>query len=381
MTTFGIICEFNPFHNGHKRLIDSAFSMGADRVVCVMSGNAVQRGELAIVDKYERAKAAVLCGADLVLELPFPWCAASAEYFASAGIELLSHFCDAIIFGSECGDVELLSLAARQAAEKGFREELRERLGEGERAADTYFSMLEERCGRKLSSNDLLGIEYIRAIIESGYTMKAYTVKRDGADYSEQILTEGENPSATAIRSAWRQGETADEYMPKEAAEVFRHAEKSDIERLSRAVLMYYRLADAEALSLLAELDGGVANRIVTTARESAGISELFDGIKTKRYTDAKLRRALLFGLAQVKTELLRQKPEYTTLLGANEKGRDLLSKIRKNEKIRVVTKPADAPRDCEHFRAAQRLEDIFLLSLPEVRSSGSGYRKGAFIK
>ena len=116
MADFGIVCEFNPMHNGHVRLIDEAKKRGAERVVCVMSGNAVQRGELAFADKYTRAKIAVDCGADLVLELPYPYCAASAEFFAGAGIRILSELCDNVIFGSERGDIELLTSAARVAA-------------------------------------------------------------------------------------------------------------------------------------------------------------------------------------------------------------------------------------------------------------------------
>ena len=112
MSVFGIVSEFNPFHLGHEYLIRSARDMGADSVVCVMSGNATQRGELAITDKYTRAEAALCGGADLVLELPFPWSSASAESFALAGISVLNSFCDTVIFGSECGDIELLKKIA-----------------------------------------------------------------------------------------------------------------------------------------------------------------------------------------------------------------------------------------------------------------------------
>ena len=117
---FGIICEFNPFHAGHRYLLDSARGLGAENIICAMSGNAVQRGELAIADKYGRAKSAIENGADLVLELPFPWSSASAEYFALAGIKALAPFCDAIIFGSECGDIEILKRAASSAVSTGW---------------------------------------------------------------------------------------------------------------------------------------------------------------------------------------------------------------------------------------------------------------------
>ena len=114
MKNIGIVCEFNPLHNGHERLLRYARELGAQRVVCVMSGNATQRGELAVLDKYTRAKAAIASGADLVIELPYPWSSASAEYFARAAIAVLSGFCDTLLFGSECGDIELLKNAAKR---------------------------------------------------------------------------------------------------------------------------------------------------------------------------------------------------------------------------------------------------------------------------
>ena len=123
MAVFGIISEFNPFHNGHKYLIDRARQAGAEAIVCIMSGNAVQRGEVAFLEKHERAKMALACGADLVLELPFPWSAASAEAFAYCGVSIANEFCDTLIFGSECGDINKI----RQASEISSSEEFVER--------------------------------------------------------------------------------------------------------------------------------------------------------------------------------------------------------------------------------------------------------------
>ena len=381
MTGFGIICEFNPLHNGHKRLIDEARSRGADAVVCVMSGNAVQRGELAVADKYLRAKAAVLCGADLVIELPYPWSAASAEFFAGAGVGILSHFCDNVIFGSECGEIEVLKRSAEMALTKEFRDEYRARLAEGEGAASAYFSMLKGAHGQELSSNDILGVEYIRAAIEQGLDIKFHTVKREGAAYNEKCLGEDINPSASAIRSAWRAGQNAEKYMPKEAVEVFCNADTTDLSYLSRALLMYFRLAHANAFSNIAETEGGLVNRIIAAAKNSADENEFFEAVRTKRYTDAKLRRAMLFCLTGVTSELLREMPQYVTLLGADEKGRELLASARKSGKINVVTKPADAPRDTEQFIVGERLEAVFTLATKNPSDVGESYRKGAFIK
>ena len=381
MSTFGIVCEFNPLHNGHKRLIDEARRLGADSIVCVMSGNAVQRGELAVTDKYTRAKAAVLVGADLVLELPYPWCASSAEYFSTAGIEILSHFCDSVIFGSECGDINLLRRAAEAASSEAFKAEFDKKTEQGEGAAKAYFSLLERYTGVSLSSNDLLGIEYIRTAMEKRFNIKFYTVKREGAGYNESTLSIGQNPSATAIRRAWREGTDVDSYLPKEAAEVFAGAERTDSEIISRAVMMYFRLADAKNFDNIAEAEGGIANRIVSAAKSADSPNSFFDMLRTKRYTDAKLRRSMLFCMTGVTKELLKQSPEYITLLGASDKGRELLSKARKDESINIVTKPADAPRESEQFRAGEKLECIFTLSYGNSTDVGESYRKNAFIK
>ena len=385
MSNFGIVCEFNPFHNGHKRIINEARTLGADNVVCAMSGNAVQRGELAIADKYTRAKAAVLCGADLVLELPYPFSAASAEYFARCGVRILSDFCDNIIFGSECGDISVLTEAAEIVCSDDFKKEYRARLDSGEGAASAYFSILGEHGFGELSSNDLLGIEYIKAANELGLDIQFYTVKRNGDAYRESRLGENENTSASAIRAAWRGGNLNTEaYMPPEAYEVFleaaRNGELSSYDEISKAVLMFFRASNGEDFRGIASTDGGIANRICSAAREATGIDELYEKIRTKRYTDAKLRRAVLFCLTGVSEEMLNGTVGYTTLLAANSRGRALLSLARRGNTLRIVTKSASAPRDSAQFAAEERLSDIFTLSQKKPLDAGVAFRKNAFI-
>ena len=183
MSIFGIVSEFNPFHRGHEYLVSCAKEMGADAVVCVMSSNATQRGELAIVDKYQRAEAAVCGGADLVLELPFPWSSATAEGFATAAVYILSSFCDTVIFGSECGDIDILRRAAELTASNVFKEKYAERLSLGEQSAAAYVSLVQNELGVTLSSNDLLGVEYIKAAGALGLDVDFKAVKRQGSAY------------------------------------------------------------------------------------------------------------------------------------------------------------------------------------------------------
>ena len=386
MRNVGIICEFNPLHNGHKRIIDYARELGAEKIVCVMSGNATQRGELAVLDKYTRAKAAVACGADLVLELPYPYCSASAEYFARAAVSILAGFCDTLLFGSECGDIEQIKNAAELAASEDFREEYRRRISDGEGSAAVYFDMLG-RAGQNFSSNDLLGVEYVRAIGELSADMTPVTLKREGADYNDDRIDGASYPSATAIRKMWQElgFEDSAKHIPKEAYKIYEDAyfegEMSDIFQLSRAILMYFRLRSPEDLQSYAECEGGIANRICTLAHECSSLEELYEKLSTKRYTDAKLRRALLFALTEVERELLCKLPEYTTLLAADARGRELLSANRKSGGQTVVTKPADMPSDSAQTEATQKLDAIFTLAKMNPNGSGEYMRRGAYIE
>lgn len=386
MRNIGIVCEFNPLHNGHARLLRHARELGAERIVCVMSGNATQRGELAALDKYTRARAAVACGADLVLELPFPWSAASAEYFARAAISVLSCYCDTLLFGSECGDIELIKQGAKLASGEDFREEYRRRTRAGEGAAGAYFDMLKE-AGASLGSNDLLGVEYVRAMAELGVDMTALTLKREGADYNDESIDGASYPSATAIRKMWQEIDFSDsaKHMPRAAFEIYEKAyfegEICDAYQLSRAILMYLRLRSPEELGRYAECEGGIANRISALAHECASLEEFYEKLSTKRYTDAKLRRALLFSLTEVTRELLSALPEYTTLLAANTKGRELLASSRKSAGMAVVTKPADTPAESAHTEASRRLDAIFTLAKMQPCGSGEYMRQGAYIE
>lgn len=387
MKIYSIISEFNPFHAGHALIVSEARAQDADAVVAIMSGNAVQRGELAALDKYVRAEAAVRAGVDLVLELPFPWSAASAEYFARAGVFVASAFSTDLIFGSECGDISQLERAASLAQSADFRREYRRRIESGERAAESYFSMLKERGCPNFLSNDTLGIEYIRAANGIGADLKMHTLKRAGAAYNDTDVGSAQYPSATAIRRMWQElgFEDSASYIPSEAYGVYEKAyfegEMCDAYQLSRAILTYFRLRSPSDFSDCAENEGGIANRICALAHECASLEELEEKLSTKRYTDAKLRRALLFAMTEVTRDLLGELPEYTTLLAANSKGRELLAANRKSGGITVVTKPADEPKESAQAIAARRLDAIFTLAKMQPNCSGEYMKRGAYIE
>lgn len=378
MSVFGIISEFNPLHLGHQYLIQQARQSGAQTVVCIMSGTTVQRGELAVADPYLRAEAAILAGADLVLSLPFPWCSASAEGFAAGGIAIARHFCDTVFFGSECGDVELLTRAATVSASQDFRDAFSARLENGEQAASAYHALLKEYGIEDLSSNDVLGVAYIRAALEQNAALRFQTVKRVGSAYSEQNVLDGQYPSALAIRQMWHDGKFEESlaYLPHECAELYRRARDegrlTDPDALDSIWLSFFRLHEPEALAECLGAEGGLARRICAAARESTTAQELLERIRTKRYTDAHLRRTMLFCLADVHPEDVKILPAYTTLLAANERGRDLLKQGRREDRIPVVTKPSDSPKDTTQFMATQRVDSIFTLAT-EKRTPADG--------
>lgn len=375
MSVLGIICELNPLHLGHVRLLQAARERGADGIVCILSGNSVQRGSLAVTDSYVRADLAVRAGADLVLELPFPWCSASAEGFAMGGVSIAKQFCDGLIFGSETGDLSILKEAAERADTSVFREEYMALLREGEPAAAAYYRLLSKE-GLSLSSNDLLGIEYIRAAKRLGAELDFYTVKRDGSAYASTELTEGELPSATALRALLsREGvEALRPYLPEACMSTLLDAKSKG--RLAcedgaeSAVLAWFRLHVGEDFEGIAGSEGGLAHRFCSVARRVNSLDEFWDAVRTKRYTDAHIRRVLLYCLTGVREEDLSGLPSYTTLLAANETGREILAGQRKNGGFPVITKPADAPKDSRQYGLGSRLDAFYTLSTETPRSA-----------
>ncbi len=384
MSKFGIICEFNPLHNGHAYLIRYAKELGASDVICIMSGNFTQRGELPIMDKYSRAESAIKCGTDLVLELPYPWSGASAEYFATAAVKIASSFCEKLLFGSECGDIELLKKAANICGNADFANEYTECISNGEGAAFAFMSCLKKYGIVGLSSNDILGIAYIRAINRLGVDIEPVTVKRQGADYNCSEINDNVYQSATAIRKALLSGNAVELHIPQKVNEIIKREEQNgmlvSIKNVEKAILARFRVADVGDFEKFADAGGGIGNRLIRVSREVTTYDEMLEHAKTKRYTDAKLRRAIMFCMTGVMPDDVRSLPEYTTLLGANSNGRKLLSKTRKSDGIKIVTKSADAP-DCRPKELSCKLDGIFGLATDTPIKADCFFKKGAYIE
>jgi len=372
--TAAIICEFNPLHTGHVRLMRKAREKGAERIVCIMSGNFVQRGEAAITDKFTRAKAALLCGADLVLELPMPFSAGSAEYFARAGVSIADRLgcVDELIFGSELGDVEKLTEIAENQLSEGFSALLADTYSAGEGYASalqkTYESLFGD-CDSLKNPNNILAIEYIKALRRINSKIVPSTVARED-NFSSEVIS-GEYPSATALRKLIYDGNREElmRYMPIEAYSAYTEAEKDGFfpvstDKYGLCLLSTLRLSSPESLSECEGMSGGLENRIIQAALDSVSYEDMLKRLATKKYTDARLRRTLLFAVLGVKhSDMFREIP-YVSLLAANREGRVLLSEIRKTSDIEITTKISDVKAfisalEGEKKASAERLYEV----------------------
>ena len=366
MKTVGIVCEYNPFHTGHGRQIEILRNSGAEVIICAMSGNFSQRGELTIADKYTRAETAIKCGADIVIELPFPYSSLSAEGFCRAGVHLLAGLgCDTISFGSESADTALLDRAADAVISEEFVTAYTE-TGKSQGSAKSFFELLAAHLGDEtaLLSNDILAISYIAAIKRQGLKMDVFPIKREGAAFNESSLT-GSFPSATAVRKTVKdspEGFSAlpDCYLPASALETLTAAQKSGtapvfIDEIGSDILSFFKLLSPDEIVARAikksgggdhvACDGcGILERLCNCAKLSSTLEELLESAYNSRYTDARINRVILFSMIGVSDIFEDSLPEFTTLLAASEKGRKYLSEIRKTATFPIVTKPADAP-------------------------------------
>jgi len=345
MKIVAIICEYNLFHNGHLYQIQKIKERYDDAViVALMSGNFVQRGEPALIGKYERAAAAVKCGVDLVLELPFPYACASAEFFARGAVSLLNKLggVELLCFGSESGDLANLMKIRDRIDSKNFTSALEQRIAD-ERNTPVSFIKLKrelylEMYGDELpeGANDTLGVEYLRA-------MNAV-----GADFSPFVIKREPGFTATETRTAYRKKQffVLPTLMPNEAYNHIINAQNhADITRLESAILNFFRMAKPSSLSKYAEITDGLGHRLCECALSATTASEFFSMCATKKYTDAKIRRAVLSCMIGITKENLKEEPAFTYLLAANDNGTAVLRHFKKRKTAEIITKPAHAVR------------------------------------
>ena len=389
----GVVCEYNPFHSGHLyHLRESRKTAGEEAVlVCVMSGDYVQRGEAAVFSKYVRAEAAVACGADLVAELPLPWCLSSAEGFARGAVGLLGALgAERLCFGSESGETGPLTELARLVLEPDFLAVVKRRISADPSLSFAAARQLEaetrlgEKAKRLSDPNDILAVEYGKAIQTLGLSMQPLAVKRIGSGHDR---ADGEGPlSASALRDRLYAGETLGNEIPDAAAAVFRREREAGRALLIRnalelPMLARLRLLDEEAFLDLPDAADGLGRRLYRAVREEPGLDAILDAVKTKRYALSRIRRLCLCACLGVKAGMADGVPPYARVLAADGKGRALLRERAGSASIPILTKPAavrELSADCEAlFTLGAQAHDFYVLGCPsrEERRPGGDWR------
>ena len=359
----GIIAEYNPFHNGHlHHLNESKKITNSDCTVAVMSGNFTQRGEVSIVDKWEKAKMAISNGVDLVIELPTLYAISSAENFASGAIKILNslNVVDFISFGSESNDITLLDDIANVLAFEPtqYKTLLSHELARGEsfpkareNAVMMYLNNVRRFANVLSSPNNILGIEYLKALKRQKSNIKPITVKREGSKYNDTTIPRSSRfASATAIRNLCQSTEDItpiQRFVPEATFDILEENIKKgnfvkNISTFDKEIIYSLRKMSTSEIANLPDVSEGLEFALKSAANQCNSIVELLSIINTKRYTKTRLQRILLYamlGITKKDMETSIATSPYIRVLGFNDKGQELLSQISKmNKKLEIVT-------------------------------------------
>ena len=376
MAVTGIICEYNPLHLGHKKQLDLIHSADPEgKIVCIMSGNFVQRGKPAIFDKMRRAEAAVKCGADLVLELPVTAALSSAEGFASEGVRLLGSFCDKLSFGSETGNADSLMAVAQVLLSADFSESLKTELEKGlsfPAARQAAMEQLGTDAELLSRPNDILAIEYCKAILSQNCQMKPAPILRQG-DYHD-LTADRENPSATAVRALMAEGKYWHSFVPERAVRVFEDAPIHTHEAGERAILARLRTMTDEDFEALPFGSEGLWRKLMHECREKATLEEILTAVKSKRYTRTRLDRMVMCAFLGLKDKDLAAPAPYARVLALNDKGREILKNARETGLYPNIGEKVDHPYETIENRCGA-LYGLFCADAPDSPDAESNYR------
>ncbi len=387
MKTAAVVAEYNPFHKGHEYQLEMTRSAGATHIVAVMSGNFVQRGEAAVFDKFQRASAAVRCGADLVAELPLPWAVSGAQSFARGAVSIADALgcVDMLSFGCECGKADMLKAVASALYSDEFEERINAVLPECTSFASARQSVVGDMLGNEYASllkspNNILAVEYIAAVKLLGAGFDLNAVCRSGDGYNDKIHSGSGFASATAIRGLIRSGVDYSSLVPSKANELY-SGDFSDESRLETAVLYALRRLSVNDILLAPDVSEGLENRIYSAVREARSVDELIEKIKTKRYPTARLRRIVLSLFLGIKAEHSDGVPPYIRILACNEKGKEILSAA--NPKLPLISRASQfnslEGRAKDIFNLECTADDIYALSFSPARECGADYKTKIF--
>ncbi|MDY4508622.1 MAG: nucleotidyltransferase family protein [Candidatus Faecousia sp.] len=355
----GIVCEYNPFHLGHRKQIDFIREkFGANTgIICAMSGNYVQRGHPAVFDKTIRAEAAIRCGADLVVELPVTTSLSSAEGFAAGGVAVLSRLCDGLCFGAETADLRQLLGTAEALLSEDFPKLLRRELDTGRSFPAARQAALEKMGlpGAILESpNNILAVEYCKAILRQSSPMQPLPIFREGSYHAKEA--DFENPSATSLRIRLQNGLEISEYLPEPAGRVFAGAPIHTLEAGQRAVLSRLRTMEDAEFEVLPFGSEGLWRKLMRESRTQATLEAIAAAVKSKRYTRSRIDRMILCAFLGITAPMLEAEIPYVRVLAFNDRGREILSGTKKDGFFLNAGQPAPHPL----WEMEQRWEDLY---------------------
>ena len=390
MKISGIICEYNPFHNGHLYHLNETRKNGATHIVAVMSGNFVQRGDVAVINKFERAKAAVRCGVDLVIELPVAYCLSSAETYAKGAMYILKGLgcVDELSFGSECGDLSLLTAAVKASYACARMPELEDLMKLGNSYPKALQILVRHNYGDEIGRlfgqpNNTLAIEYLKAMIAVKLKIQPFTVKRN--ELHDAMMPTGKIASASLIRQLMEsQTDDYDDLVPEDSSEAISACAAAGMvarfEHLERILLYKLRTASAEEISGLPEVGQGLENKILS-ARNETSLESMLLAMKSKRYTMARIRRILLDLLIGIQPKDTDAPPPYGRILALSERGRDILSAAKQAgttlpyaTSLAKLAELGGACKECSDLEA--RATAVYSLAQRTIQPADADYKQ-----
>ncbi len=395
MKICGIICEYNPFHNGHQYQIQKAREAGATHVAAVMSGSFLQRGDIACFSKWVRVKAALRCGCDLVIELPTAYSLSSAERFATGAAQAFESMgcVDILHFGSESGSIEELMEVARICELLDSSEEMRRRIKQGENHGAARQALIENKLGPEAgrvlcTPNNTLGVEYLKALHRLNSPITPQTVRRRGAGHDSTRTKDG-FASATYLRELLRQGRRAEflACVPEDAVPVYQEAFREDqyqvdYASLEAAILYSLRIKSKEELSQLPDVKDGLENRLYQNARWAKSLDEFLRASRSKRHPLSRIRRIAMCSLLNINAQDALLPPSCLRVLGMNRRGMEILKRMQDTATVPYGTSYAKLLKAGGRLMEIDcRATDLYALFLANRGPSGLDYTTPAVIE
>ena len=367
MKTVGILCEYNPLHLGHARQISMIRAQTGEEtaVVCLMSGNFVQRGHPAIFDKTLRARAALQAGADLVLELPVQYCLSSAEGFAAGAVSILGQFCGAMSFGAEHPDRSALLATASALLSPEFSAHLRRHLDAGlsfPAARARAVAGMGADNSLLLSPNDILAVEYCKAILSQGSAMAPAPIQRLGGYHDTE--PDRENPSATALRALI---ETGRDFRPFVPTDLFENAPVHTLKQGERAMLARLRTMTDGEFEALPYGSEGLWRKFMHECRRQNSLEDILTAVKSKRYTRTRLDRMAMCAFLGLTAQDLASPAPYARILGFTQRGQQVLHIAKEKTQLYNVGQRIDSPQ----WAIEQRCSDLYGLFTKNLEPAG----------